>query len=328
VVGLGAFLIFKSEVGTDKTKISDSESQGLTIIPKQQHLGKIRQGESRPFTFTVTNTSTETVEVAAVEASCGCTAVKLSERVLAPGVSATVMGELSAEQRLGDFGSTIRLTTLSGVILESGIGAHAVAILVGPTYLDLGESYLGEQPEGKTFTYQSGNDEVAWDTLKVKAEGLNASVETKGDQWEVSLQPVFENVVGAFRKEVQLECWRIGGNEPVAVVPGSVFWRTKSRNFEIRPMAVYVKGGGAQLQVLNNRESEVKVLKVEIPVELQIQLRKIMDGDQMLLQIEPQNKMNSQTENGRGTTRSGKIMIRLGNEDTQEEFLIGIIQRG
>jgi hypothetical protein len=149
----------------------------LTITPKQQHLGKIRQGETRPFTFTVTNTSTETVEITDVEASCGCTAVVVAERILKPGASTQLTGMLAAENQLGEFGSTLLLKTKAGDSLQSLVGGHAVTLLVGPTHIDLGVTDLEESPVAQTFIFRTGNDDTPWDTLRVVGgDGLKSEV--------------------------------------------------------------------------------------------------------------------------------------------------------
>jgi hypothetical protein len=180
-----------------------------------------------------------TVEIVGVKASCGCTEVELSEKLLAPGASGTVTGKLSAEGRLGNFGSTLRFETLAGDFQETTVRGQAMAPLVGPTHLDLGETYLGEQAAVTTFTYSSGEDDLEWDTLKVKAEGMNASVKAKGDQWEVSLQPVVEKVVGKFKGGVTVECWKTGDDKPVAIVAASAFWGTRSRVIGMEPGSAY-----------------------------------------------------------------------------------------
>jgi hypothetical protein len=269
----------------------------LTITPKQQHLGKIRQGEIRPFTFTVTNTSPKTVEIVGVKASCGCTEVELSEKLLAPGASGTVTGKLSAEGRLGNFGSTLRFETLAGDFQETTVRGQAVAPLVGPTHLDLGETYLGEQAAVKTFTYSSGDDELEWDTLKVKAEGLKASVEGKGDRWHVSLQPVHEPVVGTFQGTVMIECWNAGNPEPVGLLSAIVQWKTQSRIIRISPTLAFfgvMKEGEVKtlrLTVKNMSGGSIRLNKVESPDGLEVKARLIEDLNQELyLEIEAKGK--------------------------------------
>jgi hypothetical protein len=92
----------------------------------------------------------------AIEKSCGCTEVKADQTTLKPGETATLTGSLAAQDRLGEFGSTIQLTLSDGTITQAQVGAKAVAILHGPTSLDLGSSYIDEKPATQTFTFKKG----------------------------------------------------------------------------------------------------------------------------------------------------------------------------
>lgn len=91
----------------------------LALTPARQHLGKIRQFETKAFTFTVTNTGKKAVEITGIEKSCGCTEVQAAQSTLKPGESTQLTGALAAQDRLGEFGSTVRVNLSDGTRAEA-----------------------------------------------------------------------------------------------------------------------------------------------------------------------------------------------------------------
>jgi hypothetical protein len=217
----------------------------LTITPKQQHLGKIRQGETRPFTFTVTNTSNQTVEIKEFSASCGCTQVQLDRTTLRPGENGILSGLLSAQARLGQFVSTLAISFLDGRTLHVQLEANAVAVLQGPNYLDLGSTYPDDAPVAHAFTFKRGEDDLPWDELRLRVptsgENLapHAVVTRQGNSWTLTLTSPKPNEIGLYRKKLLLECWNTGTRGPTATFSVTAVWKIKSRQIEISPMTAY-----------------------------------------------------------------------------------------
>jgi hypothetical protein len=203
----------------------------LTLTPTQQHLGKIRQFETKAFTVQVKNTSTKTVEITGIEKSCGCTEVKADQTTLKPGETATLTGSLAAQDRLGEFGSTLRVNLSEGSYAQAQVGGKAVNVLQGPSHLDLGSLFIDEKPATQTFTFKKGEDDVPWDTLRVKAseDGSpqpNVQINRVGNTWTLSVTPPQGQEIGVYRRELILECWKNGAKEPAATLPLTAMWKT------------------------------------------------------------------------------------------------------
>jgi hypothetical protein len=202
--------------------------------------------------------------------------VKAEQTTLKPGETAILTGSLAAQDRLGEFGSTIQLTLSDGTITQAQVGAKAVAILHGPTSLDLGSSYIDEKPVTQTLTFKKGEDDVPWDTLRVKAseDGSpqpNVQINRVGNTWTLSVTPPQGQEIGVFRRDLTLECWKSGVTAPVATIPLTAVWKTQSRHIQITPMAAYfgvMKPGEektVRLRVKNLSGEPIRLEKVEFP---------------------------------------------------------------
>jgi hypothetical protein len=240
----------------------------LRFEPRQMHLGKIRQFGTQPFTFHLTNPTSQTLEIAELSASCGCTEVRTDITRIPPGHRAILTGALAAQDRVGEFGSTLQITFQDGRTVQAQVGGKAVAILHGPTHLDLGETFLEETPSLKKFIFKSGDEDTPWDTMLVKTvTGLEPTLSRRGHTWELSVHAPNETELGSFQGRLTLECRQTGISEPVAIVPVSLAWRTRSRLIEITPMAVY-------LGVMKSGQEITRRLRIQHANGQRVSLRK------------------------------------------------------
>jgi hypothetical protein len=234
------------------------------------------------------------VEITGIEKSCGCTEVKADQTTLKPGETATLTGSLAAQDRLGEFGSTLRVNLSEGSPAQAQVGGKAVNVLQGPTHLDLGSTFIDEKPATQTFTFKRGEDDVPWDTLKLKAEGLNAESVRNGDQWTVAVTPPPVEEIGVYRRDLLLECWKDGAAAPAATIPLTATWKTQSRHIQITPMAAYfgvIKPGEektVRLKVKNLTGEPIRLEKVEFPKGMNATARLVpqeQDQNQLYLEI-------------------------------------------
>jgi hypothetical protein len=103
------------------------------------------------------------------------------------------------------------------------VGGKAVNVLQGPTHLDLGSTFIDEKPATQTFTFKKGEDDTAWDTLKVNAVGTSGPsprVKTtyKREAWEIEVTAPQVDEIGVYRRELILECWKEGATAPAATI--------------------------------------------------------------------------------------------------------------
>jgi hypothetical protein len=173
------------------------------------------------------------------------------------------------------------------------VGGKAVNVLQGPSHLDLGSLFIDEKPATQTFTFKKGEDDVPWDTLKLKAEGLNAESVRQGDQWTVAVTPPQVDEIGVFRRDIILECWKNGAKEPAATLPLTAMWKTQSRHIQITPMAAYfgvMKPGEektVRLRVKNLTGEPIRLEKVEFPKGMNATARLVaQEQDQKQLYLE------------------------------------------
>jgi hypothetical protein len=171
------------------------------------------------------------------------------------------------------------------------VGGKAVNVLQGPSHLDLGSLFIDEKPATQTFTFKKGEDDVPWDTLKLKAEGLNAESVRQGDQWTVAVTPPQVDEIGVYRRELILECWKNGAKEPAATIPLTAMWKTQSRHIQITPMAAYfgvMKPGEektVRLRVKNLSGEPIRLEKVEFPKGMNATADLVEDQKQLYLEI-------------------------------------------
>jgi hypothetical protein len=270
LLGLGLFAFFKIKKTVPAQSVSGSGKE-LMLSPQVQHLGKINQHEAKEFSFTLTNTSQETIEVEKISQSCGCTQARVDQSQLKPGESTMLRGSLTAQDRVGEFGSVIQVSLSNGTVAEVQVGAKAVTMLQGSRHLDLGSFYTDERPATQRFSFKKGEAEVVWEVLKLKAEGVGAVVKDKGGSWELELTAPQMEEIGVFRRDLVLECWEQGGEKPVAQLPLTVSWKSKSRQIEITPMAAYfgvMKPGEektVRLKLKNLSGESIRLEKVEFP---------------------------------------------------------------
>jgi hypothetical protein len=173
------------------------------------------------------------------------------------------------------------------------VGGKAVNVLQGPSHLDLGSSFIDEKPVAQTFNFNRGEDDLAWDFLKLRAEGLKAESSRNGDAWQVTLTPPQVEEIGVFLREVVLECWKEGESEPTATLPLTAMWKTKSRHIQITPMAAYfgvMKPGEektVRLKVKNISGEPIRLEKVEFPEGMNATARLVpQEQDQKQLYLE------------------------------------------
>lgn len=300
----------------------------LEITPKQQHLGKIRQYQAKDFSFKVTNTSKETLEITDVTKSCGCTEAKVKDTILKSGQSTELTGRLAAQDRLGEFGSVIHLATKiqsEESTVDVKVGAHAVTLLHGPSHLDLGEYFLGSETAVKKFTFEAGEDDMSWDVIRVRAEGLDAQLSREGSLWQLKIQPPIEKEVGLFYSDLMLEFWEKGKSTPVAGLPLKASWKIKSKNIQISPLSAYfgvLRSGEektVRLKVKSLTGKPLQLGRAELPKGFSGNVRLVTDQNQLYLEIRTRGMPLG------GGGMSGMLRLIISNENASEIFRIGLI---
>ncbi|NJK92254.1 MAG: DUF1573 domain-containing protein [Blastochloris sp.] len=247
--------------------------------------------KQRTFRFEVKNVSKRTVDITSVEKSCGCTEVKAGKATLKSGESTTLTGTLAAQDRIGEFGSTIQVNLSDGSYAQAHVGGKAVNVLQGPTHLDLGETFVDETPASKTFTFLKGEDEEPWDDLRLRSGGLKTNIIRRGNAWLITLTPPRAEETGVFREDISIECWKSGAWESATTIPLTATWKIHSRNVQITPMAAYFgvmkreEEKSVRLKVKTSAGNAVRLVKAEFPVGMIASANLVEDQNQFYLEI-------------------------------------------
>jgi hypothetical protein len=96
----------------------------LRVDEETKDFGRMRPLERRTLSFSFTNTGPDTLRLADPRPSCGCTAVLLDRRVLAPGDSGHL--EVSFHAGPGSYGTSSKTITL---LRQRGGGEEQMAVL-------------------------------------------------------------------------------------------------------------------------------------------------------------------------------------------------------
>jgi hypothetical protein len=322
LLGLGLFAFFKIKKTVPAQSISSSGKE-LMLSPQVQHLGKINQHEAKEFSFTLTNTSQETIEVEKISQSCGCTQARVDQSQLKPGESTMLRGSLTAQDRVGEFGSVIQASLSNGTVAKVQVGAQAVTMLQVPKQIELGTILLGQEVQPYVFEVEKGEAQLEWDLLEVKAGELQSEVQKLGaGRWQVKLQAGVEQSAGLYREEIQFEMVDSRkAEEKPKTVSATVFWKVESEHFKVSPQGVYLSGarvGKVRIKSLKGREVEVSLAE-----QAGLRVRQVKEEGEVLLEIE-----NFQTKDqpNKQVPWSGKTQLVLHDGFVQEKSWLSIIQ--
>jgi hypothetical protein len=322
LLGLGLFAFFKIKKTVPAQSVSGSGKE-LMLSPQVQHLGKINQHEAKEFSFTLTNTSQETIEVEKISQSCGCTQARVDQSQLKPGESTMLRGSLTAQDRVGEFGSVIQVSLSNGTVAKVQVGAQAVTMLQVPKQIELGTILLGQKAQPYVFEVEKGEAQLEWDLLKVKAGELQSEVQKLGaGRWQVKLQAGAEQSAGLYREEIQFEMVDSKkAEEKPKTVSATVFWKVESEHFKVSPQGVYLSGervGKVRIKSLKGRE-----VKVSLAEQARLRVRQVKEEGEVLLEIE-----NFQTKDqpNKQVPWSGKTQLVLHDGFVQEKSWLSIIQ--
>ena len=87
---------------------SASKAQGIMNYLKETHdFGNIDEGSIAEYEFEFTNTGDQPIEITRVQASCGCTTPKWTNKPIFPGDKGTVKASYNSEGRPGVFNKSI-----------------------------------------------------------------------------------------------------------------------------------------------------------------------------------------------------------------------------
>ena len=113
---LGASLVLVSLSGCTRDDKSAAPAQSSQAVSAQPNIsfdkevfnyGKVTEGDKVKHVFKVSNTGKAPLEIKRVRASCGCTAVVLKEKKLAPGASTEIEATFDTSRRSGPQKKTI-----------------------------------------------------------------------------------------------------------------------------------------------------------------------------------------------------------------------------
>ncbi len=95
--------------GMSETELS--EAANLELTDKNFDFGKIKQGEKVNHTFVFKNTGKSELVIRKVSASCGCTAVMASDKIIPPGKEGKISITFNSTGKTGNQNKTITLIT-------------------------------------------------------------------------------------------------------------------------------------------------------------------------------------------------------------------------
>jgi hypothetical protein len=325
LLGLGLFAFFKIKKTVPAQSVSGSGKE-LMLSPQVQHLGKINQHEAKEFSFTLTNTSQETIEVEKISQSCGCTQARVDQSQLKPGESTMLRGSLTAQDRVGEFGSVIQVSLSNGTVAKVQVGAKAVNLVNLPSHLDLGETVLGQEPKAVAFEVTKGDSKVEWDGLRVEAGSLKAEVRTLGqDKWQVSVTAPNGEAIGSSRENLTFEL--LNSRNPGTAVRQetlSTSWKTVSENFSISPSSVYLsRDRVAKVRIKSLRERPFDISHINIPQDVPIQIKQVREGGWHHLELQIFQIRSNLTNQD---AKSGKIQVTLYDGLAEENARILILK--
>ena len=89
-------------------KSSEDPGPKIVLLPATMDLGKVPQQTKKTFDLAIANEGTKDLTIKNVSASCGCTAVVLSDKTIKPGAKGKVQVTFNA----GNFKGTIEKSVL------------------------------------------------------------------------------------------------------------------------------------------------------------------------------------------------------------------------
>lgn len=107
-------LIVSANLQEDFSRMSDAElakAANLEIIDKNFDFGKIKQGDKVDHTFVFKNTGSSELVIRKISASCGCTAVIASDKIIPPGKEGKINVVFNSTGKTGNQNKTITLVT-------------------------------------------------------------------------------------------------------------------------------------------------------------------------------------------------------------------------
>jgi mono/diheme cytochrome c family protein len=144
-------------------------------------LGEVKQGELAEYLVKFSNTGTEELRIEEVATSCGCTAVVLSSRVLAPGEEGELKITLDTFGKRGKIIKTISI--FSNDYLEPEKIIQATAEVIPPPHprFDMGETLFSPRcrschaDKGKGLIGASLYLAICYQCHGVEGEGVSAT---------------------------------------------------------------------------------------------------------------------------------------------------------
>jgi hypothetical protein len=136
------------------------------------HFGNISQSDTVAHTFVFVNDCADTVTIGSARSSCGCTAVLLSEKVIAPGGKARVRATFTPPR-----GSRDRVQKSVSLYLAGADAPHTVLrisatvrsdIALDPSYINIPKARVGQ-----SVTVHSTVRNTSDRTLLVEATGVS-----------------------------------------------------------------------------------------------------------------------------------------------------------
>jgi hypothetical protein len=115
--------------------------------PAEHYFGEIAQSDTVDHTFVFRNDCADTVEIASAGASCGCTSVLLTGRIVPPGGEARVMAKFTPPR-----GSRDRVSKTVSIYLRDESAPHTVLRLsatvrrkidIDPSYIQISGAAVG-----------------------------------------------------------------------------------------------------------------------------------------------------------------------------------------
>jgi hypothetical protein len=176
-------------------------AQGIMTFPKETHdFGDIEEGTVATYEFEFTNTGDQPIEIARVQASCGCTTPEWTNKPIHPGEQGKIKASYNSEGRPGIFNKSIvvynnsRKEMLSLFIkgfvkpknavaqespkFETKINLAPPVIQVSKVEHDFGKVQAGERIKERFFIHNLGQNTLMIQAIENQNKAISFGIST------------------------------------------------------------------------------------------------------------------------------------------------------
>lgn len=154
----------------------------LQVDNRSFDFGEVFQGEKVPHVFEFVNAGDEQLIITKVRSSCGCTAVLVSEKVLAPGAKGEIKANFDSTRFRGDISKTIYVYSNDPVspVKQLKIKGKVLEIVaVEPSQVNFGKIAGDQTLSAQVQLRNQGNEPLKLNAPKTTAKELQADMPAK-----------------------------------------------------------------------------------------------------------------------------------------------------